>query len=316
MLPVDEIQEIEEEFENRLTKYYNKFNQRSNGMLGILRTTIQRFSQERGPEGAAGIAFFTIFSLFPLLLVLVAIGSFVLESQVVQSQVVDLVRLAFPLNPDLITNNIQQVLEQRGSVGVLGVISLAWSATGAFGMLIRNIDRAWPKTDPRGFLQGRLVGLGLVAGLLALLFISSITATIIELLSQFSEPIFGSDFIQSFPTFGILTNIVPLVVSFFIFLGLYRWIPNTEVRWRAAFWAALVASIAWVITTNAFTFFFSSGVIQYQLIYGSLWSIVALMLWIYLNFLIILFCAHLSASIHRFLTPDAFLAGGQEDGSS
>lgn len=314
MLPADDFKEIEEKFESRLTKYYKRINQRSNGTLDILRQTALRFSEERGAEGAASIAFYTVFSLFPLLLVLVALGSYVLESQVIQSQVIDLVRLVFPLNPDLITSNIQQVLEQRGSVGVLGVVSLAWSATGAFGTLIRNIDRAWPSAEPRGFLQGRLVGLGLVAGLLALLFISSITTTILDLLSRLSVPILGSDFLKNIPSLDLLTNLVPLVVSFFIFLALFHWIPNRDVKWRAAFWAALVASIAWVVTTNAFTFFFSSGVVQYQLIYGSLWSIVALMLWIYLNFLIILICAHLSACIHRFLVHESTSAEEERAG--
>ena len=53
----------------------------------------------------------------------------------------------------------------------------------------------------------------------------------------------------------------------------------------------------------------------YQFVYGPLGAVVALMVWIYLSGLIILFGAHLSAAVaHRGRPSDALLAEG--DGSS
>ena len=60
-----------------------------------------------------------------------------------------------------------------------------------------------------------------------------------------------------------------------------------------------MATLAGEIATNGFTWYLSSGIVQYELVYGSLGAIVALMLWIYIGALIILFGAHLGAAIAR-----------------
>jgi membrane protein len=58
-----------------------------------------------------------------------------------------------------------------------------------------------------------------------------------------------------------------------------------------------VTALAWEIAASAFTWFLSSGLASYQLVYGSLGTVVALMVWIYVGSSIILFGAHLSAAI-------------------
>jgi membrane protein len=277
----------------QLTAVYEQANRLSFGILDILRYAIRRYGRVRAGEGAASIAFFTIFSLFPLILVLVAIGSFILESEEVQRQVLDIVRLTVPVSPELVLNNMEQVLAERGTVGLVGLIGLAWSASGVLTTLVRNIDRAWPIAKPRNFLQNRLVALGMIGALIALLGVSSITNTILTVLQGFEVPLFADD-----PFWRIITGVLPFLFAFLVFLGIYRWVPNTLVPWKSAFWAALVAAIAFEITSSIFSWYVQSGWgTQYSLIYGSLGTIVALMFWIYLNCLIVLFCAHLSAAI-------------------
>ena len=82
-----------------------------------------------------------------------------------------------------------------------------------------------------------------------------------------------------------------------MFLNLYRWAPHTKVKWSQAMWGAVVATLAWQLAASAFAWFVRSGLAQYQLIYGSLGTVVALMLWIYLCSWITLFGAHLSAAV-------------------
>jgi membrane protein len=98
----------------------------------------------------------------------------------------------------------------------------------------------------------------------------------------------------------IASALFPFFMVFFLFLALYRLVPNTYVSWKAAFWAALIASLGWEVTTNAFSWYLESGYAQYSLIYGTLGAFFALLTWIFLISLIIVFCAHLSAAIqHR-----------------
>lgn len=266
-------------------------------LIQILRLAIRRFGMLRGAEAAAGTAFYTIFSLFPTLLVVVAIGSFLLEREEVQRQILDIIRFTFPVSPELIVTNIQEVLDLRGPVGVLGFIGLVWSGSGIFTILSRNINLAFPSATPRTFVQSRLIGFAMLASLIVLLAVSSLTLAVLNLLAEISEPLLGFDLIAAVPFWNVITTSISFLAGFIIFFALYRWIPNTAVTWGAAFWAALVTATAWQLTTLAFTWYLRSGLAEYRLVYGSLGAIVALMFWIYLNFLIIFFGAHLTAAI-------------------
>ena len=63
----------------------------------------------------------------------------------------------------------------------------------------------------------------------------------------------------------------------------------------------MIAAVAWQIATKVFTWLLEEGILKYELVYGSLGTIVALMFWIYLISTIALFGAHLSVVINEKL---------------
>lgn len=284
---------------SKLETLYNRANSLSGGSLGVVCDAIQHFGDTRAAEAAASITFYAIFSLFPLLLALIVGGSFVLQSEKVQQQVLGVVAEFFPVAQQLIERNIQGVLEMRGSVGIIALIGLVWSGTGVLTVLSRNINRAWPQAKPRNFVQDRLMALGLVSILAVLLVISSVSNTVFNVLARFSIPIGRGVSMNETPLWTIFLGSAPRLLVFFALWGLYRWMPNTKVRWSEAFWGALVATPAGEIATDGFSWYLSSGIVHYELVYGSLGTVVALMLWIYIGFTITLFGAHLSAAVAR-----------------
>ncbi len=80
---------------------------------------------------------------------------------------------------------------------------------------------------------------------------------------------------------------------------LYRWVPKTKVRWSEAFGGAIFAVIAEWAATSVFSWYLSSGLSRYNLVYGSLGALISFMTLIYIINLIVLFGAHLSAAIAR-----------------
>jgi membrane protein len=286
---------------------YNQVDRLSRGILGILVRAFQTFAGAGAGEAAASIAYYALFSLFPLLLFLVMIGSSVLEFEQVEQKVLDYTATTLPAAQDLVQRNITQVLAQRGTVGLVSIIGLLWAATSVFTILARNINKAWHNAKPRNFLQRRLMGMVIVGILTSLLLLSLFSTTIFKLLPWLDAQ--TSVWRESIPLYETLawqisSRLVPWFFTFVMFFGLYHWIPNTKVRLSEAIWGALVAAIAGEITKSAFTWYLGSGLIKYHLVYGSLGTLVALMLSIYLSSLIILFGAHLSAAIahHRQTT--------------
>jgi membrane protein len=265
--------------------------------MEVIRRTFERFGRSRTPEAAAGMAFYSLFSLFPLMLVMVSMGSSILHRPHAQEQVLDLLMQAFPFSVDIVEENVQMVLNARGSVQIFGFLGLAWSATGAFTVLTRNINTAWPNADRHNFLKMRLMAFTMLAGVAVVMVILLISNITMRLLPKDIGGMAG--LIASMRYFS---RVVIWVLTFIALIWLYRWIPNTEVLWSEAAWGALVASLGTFLATTGFSWYLSrgSGWSNYNLIYGSLGAIVALMVWIYLLSIIVLFGAHLSSSIAYF----------------
>ncbi|MBN1995144.1 MAG: YihY/virulence factor BrkB family protein [Anaerolineae bacterium] len=282
---------------DQLKNVYNRLDKSSGGIFNLIATSVESFTNAKAPQAAAAIAYFALFSLFPLLLLIIAVGSFILERNVVQQQVSQAIAENLPGAQNLIQQNIQRVLALRGTVSIVGIVGLLWAASGVFNTLAYNINAAWTKADVRNFLKRRLVALSIVGVLVALLILSVLSTFVTNLLAQFSVPL--GDGIEIYQTglWRIWSNLLPVLLRLALFWGLYRWVPNAQVSGWAAFWGAVLATTGWELATNGFAFFLSSGLASYELVYGSLGTIVGLMFWIYLGSLITLFGAHLTATI-------------------
>jgi membrane protein len=271
---------------------FEKANNLSFGIPGIFRYAIERFSRLRGIEGSASIAFFTIFGLPPLLIVVVTVASYYLEIPHIQDTIINAIREILPIPPDLIIEFIEGILNQRGTVGIIGLVGLAWAASGVLMTLTTNINRAWPTAKIRNVVEKRLIAFIMIGSFILFIAASSIASTFFNFFNQFQLP-----FAAISPPVGILTDIMLFILRFILFLALYYFVPKTKVKKRAAFWAAVLASAAWEITAYGFNWYFQSGLSNYNVLYGSLGTLVALMFWIYLDSLILVFGAYFSAAI-------------------
>lgn len=281
----------------QLQKFYKKTNQLSGNRLDILKTTLSTFTDAYASQAAASLAYYAIFSLFPLLLVLVAGGSYFLDQDQAYEIVTQFVQNTLPVSTSLINENLSQVVEARGAVGIIGLLALLWSASGFFTILAHNINLAWSGAVKRSFLAKRLVGLGMIAAL-AVLFALSVIMEGMTNLIPFS--VSGNASSPDLNLWRLFSNLGSWLTIFLMFLALYRWVPTAQVRWEASIWGAVTASIAWKLVISGFGWYLRSGFGRYQLVYGSLGTIVALLFLIFVISLIVLFGAHFSAAIDQW----------------
>lgn len=292
-----------EKLENTAKRVYRYVNQLSGGALTVIRSTLESFSQSGAPEAAASISYYAIFSLFPLLILLITIGSYFLASDDAVKQLISMILNAIPVSRSLIERNIEIMLAQRGAISLIGLLALLWSGTGVFTMLVVNINRSFSRNIRPNFIRARLSALAMVVALTVLLGLAFFSKAFFSLLPRLTIPaIEGFDLLNSL-LWKIMSIFVPWLLIFAVFLGLYRFLPNTVVFWRNAFWGALVAASLWEIATGAFTWYLGSGMARYEIVYGSLGAVVALMFYIYLTSWIALFGAHLAAAIQRTARP-------------
>ena len=261
----------------------------------LLKDVVRRLTVARVSEAAATMAYYALFSLFPLLVVLVVAASYVLEGERAFRAVVQAVGQALPGSRVLIEEIVQQVIRLRGPVGILGTITLVWSASSFFFLLSDNIERAWPARAARSSLQRRLLALSMVVGLAVLMSLSLLANAALQALPQM-------EFVGELAPFGLplweaISRLLSWILAFLMFLTLYRWMPRRRVAWRAAIWGAGAATISWLLAGQVFVWYLDSGLAHYELVYGSIGAVIVLMLWIYVSSWVTLAGAHLSAAI-------------------
>lgn len=278
----------------------DEINARTGNSLEILRLAFTRFNKVRGAEAAASVAYYALFSLFPLLLVLVSILGYLPVVEMAPERVVNFITQALPISRTFIEDTLSQILENRGTSGVIGLIGLAWSASGVFITLARNINRAWPTARPMAFWHSRLIALVIILLVGLLLIVTVLVNTVTSILPGINWSLhLNLPLIDGKALFG---KVISWVIAFLVFISLYRWVPATHVKWREALWGALAAATVWEIASSLFSLYLSSGLPAYDLLYGSLGTILALMTWIYVSSLIIMIGAHISAatgSVHN-----------------
>lgn len=282
---------------NKIRPIYQKINNHLHGGLDVIRLAGQTFSKERASEAAASMAYFTFFSLFPLILFVISFASFILKSQFVQDQVYQSIIDLIPISPDLIINNIDNVLARRGTFGWIALISLIWSATSMFNIFALNVDRAWPDDRSHNFFERRLIGVIIIVGLSIIMLVfwgfkTFINLQIIEeIITYFEIPIFQTNLYE------ISAYLLPRIFRFIIFWVMYQWIPKAHVKPKEAFWGATFSIILTEAITLLLNWYLTSHWVQYELVYGSLGRIIALLLWIYLSSIVLLFGAHVSSAV-------------------
>lgn len=281
------------EVQDRLRYFYLKLNKRLGGSLGVLRHAFNNFNLVHAAEASASLAYYGLFSIFPLLLAVVSIGSIFLEGELVKVELLEIITQWIPVSADAVNSQVTTVLNLRGPVTVVAIISLLWSGSNVFEKVIVNVNRAFPQGSRPGFFKSRGMALLIIVVMILLFGTSLLISTVVEIFPAAENALFGK-LISSARAWIEVLQIAPLVLKFFLFLAVYSWIPQSaSILFKARLIGALVTAVLWELSSRLLGWAISSGFTNYEIIYGSLASIMALMFWLYLSSYILFFGAHL-----------------------
>ena len=253
--------------------------------------TVQGLGAHDGSHMAAGVAYYAILSLFPLLLGLIAIMGVFLPSEDVQQELFDFFQKNLPGQVDVLQDNIENVIRYRGAIGAVSIILLLWSGSAMFGAVSRAVNRAFGIHQDRPFLKRKLrdLTMALGVGLLVLLSLG---------MSSVSTILRGTDIAAVGIAADLGGRLIALLLNVGIFLLLYRFIPNTQTSWRYVWPGAVLAAILFEIAKTFFILYLTHFS-NYEAVYGSVGSIIALLVWIYFCALITILGAEFSSAYGR-----------------
>jgi membrane protein len=251
---------------------------------------VNDFLGKNCPYIAGAISFYALFSFFPLVLAIISVVGFISGSEASQTELAKDIAAVVPVETEYVSKTIEGVVRTRAITGIAAFFGLLWAASAAFGAMRKGINAAWGVKKTRPFLKERLIDITLVLGagvvVMVLLFVSPIMAFIRELVGLFVS----NGEVAGEPFWRVAERVTTPLLSFATFLILYRFIPNTRVRVSDVWVVALLASAAFYGAQWGFVWYIKK-VPVYNVVYGSVGAIMALLTWVYVSAIILLFGA-------------------------
>ncbi len=266
----------------------------------VVKYLMNDMKQESVSMMARGTAFTFFLALFPALMFLLSVIAY-LPVDNLQDTLMGLMKDVLPTATSSLLNGIIDDIVVRRRVEVLSLVfflALFISSNGMMGIM-SSFDRSQSMSavfrERRG-LAKRATALKLTLVLLMLMVFSLTLIVagnklIVILLERF----------HMLSTFNVfLVSTVKYVIILFLFLNsisiIYYYGPALNKKWKFLTPGSLLATIISIGISIVFSVFVNRFV-QTNTLYGSIWAVVALQIWIYLNTMALLIGFELNVSI-------------------
>jgi membrane protein len=188
------------------------------------------------------------------------------------------------------------VKHHNGQLLSVGFVTALYFATNGITNLMGAFNRSSLVVEKRTWLKRRMIAVALtfvisVALLVAISVLTAGTAIIHFLKSHIASKEHFWYYIIVF-----LRWLIVIAIFFFTISLLYRYGPANKEKWKFLNTGAILATALAVLSSMGFSYYINNFS-SYNKIYGSIGTLIILMLWLYLNSLILLIGFELNASI-------------------
>lgn len=186
--------------------------------------------------------------------------------------------------------------KKRGGVLSLGFILALYASTAAVMALMRTFNMTYRTSESRGIIKQRAVAVVLNFLLTTILFMAIIILIVgRQVIDVFLENGWLTEDFNYFALqvirYGVLFAVLFLAVSVIYYVA-----PSIHKRWKFLNYGSITASILIIFATNLFSYYISNFM-SYNKLYGSIGTIIALMVWLYLIALILIIGFEINVSL-------------------
>ena len=250
---------------------------------------------------AAALSYYSILSLIPFLFVLFSFlamfnvfGDMGQIQQSIQNFIVDnLNDSVSPKVSSVIDSFIGSIQPQK--ISIIGIPILLITLLGLFTNIEKTFNDIWKVNQSRSYLK-RFLALWMVISLGSfLLFVS------------FAYGIRVHQMMLTYTGIGIRASaleqvsmfLFPTILTFIMFVLIFKFIPNAKILWRGVFVGGLVSALLFELLKNFYTSYTTHSFL-YRELYGSITSIPIFFVWIYLVWLVTLIGKVICFVVNRF----------------
>lgn len=245
---------------------------------------------------SSALAFNFFLALFPAILFFFTLIAYI----PIKNLQTDILSTLTQVMPDEVFKTIQTtvvdiVKRQRGDLLSLGFLSALFFALNGIKSLMNSFDKSHPGFKKRNFFKKHFIALQLTLLISFLILISVILIISGNLLIKWVIHLFH--FKKSALIALTILRWVIIVAMFFTGISvLYYYGPAVKRKWKFISAGSTLATVLSILTSLGFSYFVNNFG-QYNKLYGSIGTVMVLMLWFYFNSLVLLIGFELNASI-------------------
>ena len=248
---------------------------------------------------ASAIAFNFILAIFPAIIFVFTLIPYIPIAHF-QQQLLILLQSILPQNAFVaIRGTIENIVTQpRGGLLSFGFLAAFFFSTNGIVSVITAFNGTIHAIETRSWINQRLVALILAIILTLLTTFSIALITLSQTLTKF---LVSSGFLQTDLTYYLLLGgkwLIICALFFFSFAFLFYLAPARKAKFRFISAGGTLATILTIITTIGFSYYINNFG-KYNTLYGSIGTLVVVMLSFYFNSLILLIGFELNVSIWR-----------------
>jgi membrane protein len=272
------------------------------GIWATLRRTASEFQEDNLSDWAAALTYYGLLSLFPALIALVSLLGIFGDPQTTTGSLTEIITSIGPESAaETFEGPIDSIISNQSAAGFAFVFGLAialWSASGYVGAFMRASNVIYETTEGRPFWKLRPLQLAVtLAMVLAVALLALGLVLTGPIVAAVADPIGLGD------TAVDVWNVAkwPVMVAIFVLMVdlLYYASPNAKLRgFRWVTPGCLVALVIWAIASVAFAIYVANFG-SYDKTYGTLGGLIALLVWLWISNLAILFGHQLNAERER-----------------
>ena len=267
-------------------------------------TLWERFQQDRLGLNASSLTYTTVLALVPFFAVVLSVFTAFPAFGHMQGALQQW--LVTSLVPAGIADNLMGYLTQfagkASQLGLLGLVGLAVTAVSLMLTIDTTLNQIWRVQRPRPLSQRILVyWAALTLGPLLLSASLVITSYVLTV---------SRGWLPDMPVgLGVGLAILQFLLMTGGFTLLYRYVPNTPVRWRDALSGAVFVTAGLALARQVLGLYLGR-IPTYSVIYGTFATVPILLLWIYVGWLIVLLGAVIAAYLPTLLSGAVRRGGG------
>lgn len=272
------------------------------GFAAIARDGGRIFHRNDCQTSAAAISFYAFFSLIPLMFVMTAGVGFLIGTRPdLQDRVIGMVRESVPYLSPRFISDLKELSLNWKTFGWLGLVALVYGAELVVGASARALTRIFETGDKFGFFRRKIVNLlGVLLAVLAALASIALTAASYYL-EAIEVNILGLGYIYSFFIIILTRFVAPFLLVSGIIALVFRLLSGPNLDTRSAFFGSTLFTVLWELAKQLFALYVANFQ-SYNKFYGSIGTLMILLMWIFYSANIFLFAASTARA--------AYLSGG------